>query len=119
MRVAVIGAGIIGTSIALELRKRGAEVTLVDRDEPGRGCSFGNSGAISLAGGAAGDARRARLGAEDARRLAEPAVPAVDVPAARRVVVVAVRGVRASIDRRGVGREAGGAAWVPSRRIGR
>ena len=47
MRVAVIGAGIIGTSIALELRKRGAEVTLVDRDEPGRGCSFGNSGAIS------------------------------------------------------------------------
>jgi D-amino-acid dehydrogenase len=43
----VIGAGIVGTSIALALRKRGAEVTLVDRDEPGRGCSFGNSGAIS------------------------------------------------------------------------
>ena len=31
-RVAVIGAGIVGTSIALELRKRGAAVTLVDRD---------------------------------------------------------------------------------------
>lgn len=46
-RVAVIGAGIVGTSIALALRKRGAEVTLIDRDEPGRGCSFGNSGAIS------------------------------------------------------------------------
>ncbi|MDB5958206.1 FAD-dependent oxidoreductase [Ramlibacter sp.] len=46
-RVAVVGAGIVGTSIALALRKRGAQVTLVDRDEPGRGCSFGNSGAIS------------------------------------------------------------------------
>src|SRR5262245_22424689 len=46
-RVAVIGAGIVGASIALALRKRGADVTLVDRDEPGHGCSFGNSGAIS------------------------------------------------------------------------
>ena len=46
-RVVVVGAGIVGTSIALALRKRGADVTLVDRDEPGRGCSFGNSGAIS------------------------------------------------------------------------
>lgn len=46
-RIAVIGAGIIGTSIALELNKRGADVTLLDRDEPGRGCSYGNSGAIS------------------------------------------------------------------------
>jgi D-amino-acid dehydrogenase len=46
-RVAVIGAGVVGTSIALALRKRGAEVTLIDRDEPGRGCSYGNSGAIS------------------------------------------------------------------------
>src|SRR3954471_2158476 len=46
-RIAVIGAGIVGTSIALALRKRGGRVTLIDRDEPGRGCSFGNSGAIS------------------------------------------------------------------------
>ncbi|MCA0326003.1 MAG: FAD-binding oxidoreductase [Proteobacteria bacterium] len=46
-RVAVIGAGVVGASIALALRKRGARVTLIDRDEPGRGCSFGNSGAIS------------------------------------------------------------------------
>lgn len=48
-RIAVVGAGIVGTSIALALRKRGADVTLVDRDEPGRGCSFGNSGAVSPA----------------------------------------------------------------------
>lgn len=46
-RIAVIGAGVVGTSIALALRRRGADVTLVDRDEPGKGCSFGNSGAIS------------------------------------------------------------------------
>ncbi|HEY8049363.1 MAG TPA: FAD-dependent oxidoreductase [Ramlibacter sp.] len=46
-RIAVIGAGIVGTAIAYELRKRGGDVTLVDRDEPGHGCSFGNSGAIS------------------------------------------------------------------------
>lgn len=46
-RVAVVGAGVVGSCIALALRKRGAAVTLIDRDEPGRGCSYGNSGAIS------------------------------------------------------------------------
>lgn len=45
--VAVIGAGIVGAAIAYVLRKGGAAVTLIDRDEPGQGCSFGNSGAIS------------------------------------------------------------------------
>ncbi|MEJ7932356.1 FAD-dependent oxidoreductase [Ramlibacter sp. AN1015] len=48
-RIAVVGAGIVGTSIALALRKRGADVVLIDRDEPGHGCSFGNSGAVSPA----------------------------------------------------------------------
>ena len=47
MRVAVVGAGIIGACVSLALAKRGAEVVLIDRDEPGRGCSYGNSGAIS------------------------------------------------------------------------
>ena len=46
-RIAVVGAGIVGCAIALELRKRGADVTVVDRGEPGSGCSFGNSGAVS------------------------------------------------------------------------
>ena len=45
--VAVVGAGIVGVCIAYELRKRGADVLLIERAEPGRGCSFGNSGAIS------------------------------------------------------------------------
>lgn len=45
--VVVIGAGIVGACVAYELRKRGMPVLLVDRDEPGRGASYGNSGAIS------------------------------------------------------------------------
>lgn len=45
--VIVVGAGVVGTAIAHALAKRGARVTLIDRDEPGHGASFGNSGAIS------------------------------------------------------------------------
>jgi len=45
--IVVIGAGIVGACVAHELRKRGHPVDLVDRDEPGRGASFGNAGAIS------------------------------------------------------------------------
>jgi D-amino-acid dehydrogenase len=46
-RVVVLGAGIVGVATAWHLLRRGAEVTLVDRDEPGRGCSYGNAGALS------------------------------------------------------------------------
>lgn len=45
--VAVVGAGVVGAAISLALSRRGAIVTLVDRDLPGSGCSAGNSGAIS------------------------------------------------------------------------
>ncbi len=45
--VVVVGGGIVGVCTAYELRKRGADVLLIDRGEPGRGCSFGNSGALS------------------------------------------------------------------------
>ena len=47
--VVVIGAGIVGTATAYELSKRGLAVRLLDRGEPGSGCSAGNSGAISPA----------------------------------------------------------------------
>ncbi|MDE0392661.1 MAG: FAD-dependent oxidoreductase [Rhodospirillales bacterium] len=47
--VAVIGAGIVGTVAACFLRREGHEVTLYDRDAPGSGASFGNSGVISPA----------------------------------------------------------------------
>lgn len=46
-QVAVIGAGIVGACIALALRKRDWDVVLIDRDAPGHGCSYGNSGAVS------------------------------------------------------------------------
>lgn len=45
--IVVVGAGIVGATCALTLRRRGHRVTLVDRDAPGMGCSFGNGGAIS------------------------------------------------------------------------
>lgn len=46
MRVAVIGAGIVGVSCALHLRRAGHDVTLIDPRPPGTGTSFGNAGGI-------------------------------------------------------------------------
>lgn len=48
MRVAVIGAGIVGSSCALFLQRDGHEVTLIDPREPGTATSLGNAGIISL-----------------------------------------------------------------------
>jgi len=45
--VTVIGAGIVGACCARFLQAAGHEVVLVDRLEPGMGCSFGNAGVIS------------------------------------------------------------------------
>jgi D-amino-acid dehydrogenase len=42
----VLGAGIVGTSIALQLAKRGLAVALVDRGGPGEQTSYGNAGII-------------------------------------------------------------------------
>jgi len=44
--VIVLGAGIVGTPIALHLAKRGLSVALVDRSGPGEGTSYGNTGII-------------------------------------------------------------------------
>ncbi|MGD9844621.1 MAG: NAD(P)/FAD-dependent oxidoreductase [Variibacter sp.] len=48
--VIVLGAGIVGTSAALQLAKRGLAVTLVDRGRPGEETSYGNTGVIGGAG---------------------------------------------------------------------
>src|SRR5690606_9451319 len=49
--IAIVGAGIIGTSAAFALRERGYAVTLFDRAEPGRtGPSFGNAGHVAVQG---------------------------------------------------------------------
>ena len=44
--IIVLGAGIVGTSIAAHLAKRGLSVALVDRGAPGEGTSYGNAGVI-------------------------------------------------------------------------
>ena len=46
MRVAVIGAGIVGVSCALHLQRSGQSVTLIDPRTPGTATSFGNAGGI-------------------------------------------------------------------------
>ncbi|CAM5762948.1 amino acid dehydrogenase [Labrys miyagiensis] len=46
--IAVVGAGVIGTTIAHELHRRGETVVLVDRDQPGKGASFGNMASIAV-----------------------------------------------------------------------
>lgn len=45
--IAVIGAGVIGLTIALDLIDQGHEVTLVDPGPPGMGASYGNAGTIA------------------------------------------------------------------------
>ncbi len=44
--VIVLGAGIVGVSVALHLVKRGRSVALVDRGGAGEGTSYGNAGII-------------------------------------------------------------------------
>jgi D-amino-acid dehydrogenase len=44
--ILVLGAGIVGTSVALHLAQRGLKVALVDRQGPGVETSYGNAGII-------------------------------------------------------------------------
>ncbi|MDO6564479.1 FAD-binding oxidoreductase [Amphritea sp. 1_MG-2023] len=46
--VAIIGAGVVGLSCALEAQRQGLQVTLFDRDAPGLGASFGNAGYLAV-----------------------------------------------------------------------
>jgi D-amino-acid dehydrogenase len=46
--VVVIGGGVIGTACAYYLARAGWQVTLVDRDRQGGGCSDGNCGLLSF-----------------------------------------------------------------------
>lgn len=45
--VAVLGGGIVGVSCALELQRLGFEVTLLDRQDPGKETSYGNAGVLA------------------------------------------------------------------------
>ena len=44
MKVAVIGAGVIGLTCAYELGRRGLDVIVLARSQPGKACSSGNAG---------------------------------------------------------------------------
>jgi D-amino-acid dehydrogenase len=44
--VVVLGAGIVGVSVAVHLQRRGRQTLLIDKQPPGRGASFGNAGLI-------------------------------------------------------------------------
>ncbi len=46
--IVVIGAGIIGTTIAYQLQRRGERVLLLDKGEPGSRASFGNMASIAV-----------------------------------------------------------------------
>jgi D-amino-acid dehydrogenase len=48
-RAFVIGGGIVGACCAFALLRRGFDVTLIEKDEPGKAASFGNSASIGLA----------------------------------------------------------------------
>jgi glycine/D-amino acid oxidase-like deaminating enzyme len=45
--VAVIGAGVIGLTVALRLAQEGRQVILLDPNAPGSGASYGNAGTIA------------------------------------------------------------------------
>jgi len=45
--IAVIGAGVVGLTIALQLASDGHEVALIDPAPPGSGASYGNAGTIA------------------------------------------------------------------------
>lgn len=45
--VVVIGGGIVGIACAYKLQSAGRSVLLVDKEDPGQGCSFGNAGVIA------------------------------------------------------------------------
>jgi D-amino-acid dehydrogenase len=49
--VIVLGAGMVGVSVALHLQQRGRDVVLIDRRAAGEETSYGNSALIQRARG--------------------------------------------------------------------
>src|SRR4249920_3826199 len=71
--VVVIGSGIVGVCTAWHLLRRGADVLLIDRDEPGLGCSYGNAGALSF--GSVAPLAMPGVMRDAVRMLLDPAAP--------------------------------------------
>src|SRR5690349_1356573 len=49
--VIIVGAGIIGLSLAIELRKKGIRVLIAERGEPGHEASYAAAGMLAASGG--------------------------------------------------------------------
>lgn len=45
-KIVIVGGGVVGLFTAMYLRKKGAEVTVIDRGDLTDGCSYGNAGLI-------------------------------------------------------------------------
>ena len=71
----VVGAGTVGVCCAFALLRDGHRVTLIDRDEPGRGCSYGNGGIIQI--GASGPVATPGVLRQVPRMLLDPKGPLV------------------------------------------
>ena len=56
LRVAIVGAGLIGCGVAYELAKRGCAVTVYDRGEPARAASWAGAGMLAPYSEASDDA---------------------------------------------------------------
>src|SRR5215469_16705499 len=48
LRAIVIGGGIVGACCGYALVRAGFDVLMIEKDEPGRAASYGNSGSIGL-----------------------------------------------------------------------
>src|SRR5256885_12472642 len=49
--VVVLGAGMVGVSVAVHLQKRGRQVVMIDRRHPGEETSYGNGGLVQREAG--------------------------------------------------------------------
>jgi gamma-glutamylputrescine oxidase len=77
--VAIVGGGLAGLSAALELRERGLDVVVLEAREIGAGAS-GRNGGQAIHGLACGqDVIEAQLGLEDARRVWDMTIEALDL----------------------------------------
>jgi len=45
--IVIVGAGIVGISTGIWLRRFGVDVTVIDRGAPGQGTSYGNAGLLA------------------------------------------------------------------------
>jgi glycine oxidase len=50
MRIVIIGGGVAGLGIGWRLLQKGAQVTVLDRSQPGRGATWASAGMLAVAG---------------------------------------------------------------------